>query len=192
MIGLHPRASRPAGALAALLLLALVSWPGPASAHARLVSSSPAQDDVLATAPTSISFEFSEAMASPAYVVVTGPDGTAANVGEPVVDDNVVTQQVAPGAPDGTWTTAVRAVSMDGHPLTAQITFSVGDGALEEPPAAPDVAGTPTEATGGDDPATVARADASGWTRGRTDLVVALGIFGLAGLLLLLARRAPP
>ena len=190
MTGLHPRATRPAGVLAALLLLALVSWPGPAAAHASLVSSSPAQGDVLATAPTSISFEFSEDMVSPAYVVVTGPDGNAATVGEPVVDGNVVTQQVAPGVPDGTWTTAVRAVSKDGHPVTAQITFSVGDGAVDDAPAAPDVAGSTSEDTGGDDPAPVAGADASGWTRGRTDLVVAVAIFGLAGLLLLLARRA--
>lgn len=181
----HP--VRVLGALVVLVLAGVTLGTSPASAHATLVGSTPEQGAELAAAPSRVSFEFSESMSAPAYVVVTPPDGSAAVVGDPVVDGNVVTQDVRPGAPEGTWTTAVRAVSEDGHPVTSQITFTVGEGGG---PAA-----APTDAPDSPEPAPAAESaaadDRSGWTRGRTDLAVGLGLFALAGLLLVLARRAP-
>jgi copper resistance protein C len=170
------------GAVVGVLVVLVLAWhPMPAYAHASLVSSSPSEGERLAIAPTTVSFEFSEEMSAPAYVVVTPPDDEDLLVGEPEVDGNVVRQQVRPGGSEGTWTTAVRAVSQDGHPVTSQITFSVGaDG--DGPAATAEPAGTDGRATG---------RDGGGWSRTRTDVAVGAGLFLLAGLLLVLARRSP-
>lgn len=175
------RQTRGAAVLAALVVLVLAWTPMPAYAHATLVSSSPSEGEQLATAPASVSFEFSEEMTAPAYVVVTPPDDEDLLVGEPVVDRAVVSQELRPGGSDGTWTTAVRAVSEDGHPVTAQITFRVGTGAdagVDEDRAA---------SSGRDGEA---GSDASGWSRTQTDVAVGAGLLLLAVLLLVLARRS--
>ena len=102
-------------------------WAAPgASAHASLVASDPTEGQQLDTLPDSVSFEFSEAMSEPAYVAVTGPDGSSVIAGEPTVTGAVVSQTLDGSDVPGTYTMAYRAVSEDGHPVTGQITFTVG------------------------------------------------------------------
>lgn len=178
---------RGAAVVGALLVLVLAWNPTPAYAHATLVSSSPSEGERLAAAPTTVSFEFSEEMSAPAYVVVTPPDDEDLLVGDPDVDGNVVRQQVRPGGSEGTWTTAVRAVSQDGHPVTAQITFNVGAGVGDDSSAA----SAESDDDEGSATSTSPDRDGGGWSRTQTDVAVGAGLFLLAGLLLVLARRSP-
>lgn len=182
-----------AGALAALgcLLLAAPAW-----AHATLVDSSPAQDDHLAALPEEVSFEFNQDMSAPAYVIVTGPDGTSMTVGEPQVDGPVVRQAVAAGGPEGDYTMAFRAVSEDGHPVTGEITFAVGEGAgstaTADDPTASDAPGTSGSSATSPATQSAPRDDASmsGFLqRHRLELGVAAALFILAALMLAASRR---
>lgn len=151
--------------------------PTPVWAHASLVDSSPRQNDTLDQLPAQVRFEFNEEMSPPAYVVVTDPDGTSLTVGDPVVDGPVVTQEIADG-PDGAYTMAYRAVSEDGHPITGEITFTVGEAPATEP--APP-------------PATPDDTESDSFLSGHQIAVGgAAGLFLLAALMLLLARRTTP
>lgn len=195
------RVATAAAAAAAVGLLGLgsVAWAPPATAHASLVSTSPEDGAVLTEAPAAVVLEFSDAMAAPAYVVVTGPAGDTLATSEPVVDGATVTQPLTDGAaevPDGSYTVAFRAVSVDGHPVTGQLGFAVGSptaaspGATGTDPGAPAATAGPP-ADGGTGPAaTDAPADdASGAALG-PQLAVGAGLFAIAGLLLWLSRRA--
>lgn len=176
--------SRVVRILGSVVLLAVVLPAAPASAHATLASSSPTQGGRLEAAPAEVVFAFTEAMSAPAYVVVTPPDGSDALVGEPVVDGAVVRQELTPGGPEGTWTAAVRAVSEDGHPVTSQLTFVVGEGEIEAPTAA-----EPEATAAATSPSAASSGGSFAWSRGHTDVAVGAGLFLLAGLLLLLSRR---
>lgn len=179
-----------AALVSALVSAVLLASAGPASAHATLVSSSPAQGARLDALPAEVRFEFTEEIAAPAYVIVTAPDGSSVADGDPVVDGRVVTQAVADG-PEGGYTMAYRAVSRDGHPVTGAISFSVGDAGPAAPPGAaatiaPDdapEAAEPTAAGAGSGDDSVSR-------RQVVAVSVGAGLFGAALLLMLLARRA--
>lgn len=101
--------------------------PGPAWAHATLVGSSPEQGEWVDQLPTEVVLEFSQEMSAPAYVVVTAPDGRQLTTGEPVVDGAEVRQTLAAADVDGEVTVALRVVSSDGHPVTGQVVFGVGE-----------------------------------------------------------------
>lgn len=134
-------------AIIAMLLGGAVAllWAAPgASAHASLVTSDPREGQTLDALPAAVSFEFSEAMSEPAYVVVTAPDGSSVTTGEPQVDGAIVSQQLASGGGPGTYTMAYRAVSADGHPVTGQITFTVGGDAASGGASSPSASAEPT------------------------------------------------
>ncbi len=182
--------------LAATALTLLVVHPVPAAAHAGLVDSDPEQGERLAEAPSVVTFEFTEAMSEPAYVAVTPPDGSDVLVGAPVVDGTTVRQRVRPGGPAGAWTTAVRAVSSDGHPVTVEIAFTVAAPARSaEPtasaePAEPPASEEPEPAT----PVEPSAQEDDGWST--TEVVVAAAIGGgaaavaVAAVLVVRRRRA--
>lgn len=124
-------ATRALVAALALLLGALaitVGTAGSAAAHATLVSTSPAEGEVLTSAPEEISLVFSEP-------VTLAPDGIAVfdATGAPVAseatsqDEEVVATFAAPEAlPDGTYVLTWRVISADGHPVAGSLTFSIG------------------------------------------------------------------
>ncbi len=179
----------------ALLALTMLLTPSPAWAHATLVGSSPRQDEQLDVLPDEVVFEFSADMAAPAYVIVTAPDGSSLTSGEPVVEGTTVSQAIGDG-PDGAYTMAFRAVSEDGHPVTGQVTFHVGD-ADASVPAASDVGSSDAPDADGDAASSVRSADPAhdagdGFMR-RNGLAIAVGagLMVLAGLLYALSRRAP-
>lgn len=114
--------------VAALLLaaVAVVGWAAPASAHATLVSSDPAEGAVLATSPDQVTFTFDE----PVQLV---PDGLLAfdATGEPVdleasASGEVVEGDLPEGLADGSYVITWRVVSADGHPIVGSLTFHVG------------------------------------------------------------------
>ncbi|PWI41126.1 copper resistance protein CopC [Streptomyces sp. ICBB 8177] len=115
-----------AGALAALVLGAAV----PASAHAALLRSDPAEGSVVRTAPASITLGFSEGvLLSDDSLIVYDPSGkqvqrgTAHHAGSA---PDTATVALRSGLRDGTYTVAWKAVSADTHPVGGAWTFSIG------------------------------------------------------------------
>ena len=123
---LRPR--RTAGLLVALLLvlgLPLV-LAGPASAHARFVSISPAAGATLTTPPTKVSVTFDDTVTSGLSVVtVTGPTGAHVMQGKAVEAGSVVSQSLIADLPGGTYQVLWKIVSDDGHPVSGRSTFTV-------------------------------------------------------------------
>ncbi|MFJ4094477.1 FixH family protein [Kitasatospora sp. NPDC089913] len=114
------------GAVLALLL----GGAGPASAHAALQSTDPAQNSVLPAAPQAVTLTFSEAVSlSSDSVRVLDPAGRAVDSGSPAHadgKDNTARVGLGPGLANGTYTVAWRAVSEDSHPIGGAFTFSIG------------------------------------------------------------------
>lgn len=134
------------GAAVGLLLVSLVALllvpAGPASAHAVLVSSSPASAAVVPGAPTEVVLTFSEGVRQvPDKIRVIAPDGSRADRGTPTFSGGLVTVAVDPDAGRGTYLVSYRVVSADSHPVSGAFTYSVG--APSPPPVDP---GTDTRA----------------------------------------------
>ncbi|MFB9234060.1 copper resistance CopC/CopD family protein [Plantactinospora siamensis] len=139
MSAMSPAKHRPAARVAAALGLlvmafaALLGPAAPASAHAVLVSSSPPNGAVLASAPSQVVLTFSEGVrAVPDRVRVIGPDGSRVDRGKPAVSGAVLTITVDQGAPRGTYLVTYRIISADSHPVVGGYTYSVG--AASTPP----------------------------------------------------------
>lgn len=147
-------------ALVASLLTAvglLVLGAGPASAHAQVVSSTPADGQRLEASPTELVFTISEP-ADPATVVVSvvGPAGpvsglgTATSRGENADGKPVIVVPVTTAFPTGLYRMTFSArSSVDGHNATSQIVFGVRTDVVT--PAGAD------GATSADDPIDIAR-----------------------------------
>lgn len=110
--------------LAALLVLLL---PGTAYAHAVLKSTDPKDGQVLAQAPRTVTATFSEA-------ITLAPTGNVLldSAGRPVpaevrsVNDTVVYTPASTLA-EGTYIVSWRVISLDTHPVSGGISFSVGE-----------------------------------------------------------------
>lgn len=173
-----------------LVLLGLLAVPSPAVAHATLLTSTPEDGEVVEALPDRVALEFTETMAQPAYVIVRSPDGDQVTVGDPEVHGAVVSQALADEGGPGTYSVAYRAVSEDGHPLTGEVRFSVGETAGT--PAGPAAAsGSESASAGpGGSASTAPRGDdANGVAGGRLDVAVPVALFALALVLLAMSRR---
>jgi copper resistance protein C len=110
------------------LLLAVVSSLATAlaaSAHAALLSMSPAAGSTVTKAPAQVVLTFNEAVSTSfATVTVTGQDGDPVSSGRPDVSGKTVTQKLADTG-SGRYTVAFRVVSEDGHPVSGKATFTV-------------------------------------------------------------------
>jgi copper transport protein len=133
------------GTAAGLLvtLVALLLAPAtPASAHAVLVSSSPATAAVVPSAPSEVVITFSEGVRKvPDKIRVIAPDGSRADRGEPAFKGAVVTIPVDPSGARGTYLVSYRVISADSHPVSGAFTYSVG-----APSTPPSDTGTDTRA----------------------------------------------
>ncbi|WP_420119814.1 copper resistance CopC family protein, partial [Nakamurella sp.] len=134
--------------IAVSIALSIAAAPA-AWAHSTLISSSPAADSVLATAPTRIELVFNEQIRDfqpkiaitvgdhdPIEVtpVVDGPTVTADLTGVTWPTDGGTGSGTASGTAGGTvgavaWKVGYRVVSADGHPVSGLVPFSVGSGA---------------------------------------------------------------
>ncbi|UXY36695.1 copper resistance CopC/CopD family protein [Streptomyces albidocamelliae] len=115
-----------------LLLLAvtgaLLAGAGPASAHAALTGSDPAQGVVVKKAPSQVSLTFSETVAMTGDSVrVLDPKGRPVQTGTPAnVSGTTYAVRLKSGLAEGTYTVAYQVVSADSHPVAGAYTFSVG------------------------------------------------------------------
>ncbi|WP_132123822.1 copper resistance CopC family protein [Actinocrispum wychmicini] len=109
---------------------ALFAVAGPASAHADLKSSDPAQGATLQAAPQQIKLTFSEAVDVPAdAIAVTGPDGSKWTVGQVAKAGAVLTAPVTPTGPAGQYTVTYKVTADDGDTVTGKIAFTLATAA---------------------------------------------------------------
>ncbi|MER6783590.1 copper resistance protein CopC [Streptomyces sp. NPDC000658] len=106
----------------------LLAGAGPASAHAALTGSDPAQGVVVDKAPTQVSLTFSETVSmNDDSVRVLDPQGARVDAGKPSeVGGATYAVQLHSGLPDGTYTVTYQVVSADSHPVAGAYTFSIG------------------------------------------------------------------
>ncbi|MEQ6903195.1 copper resistance CopC family protein [Nocardioides sp. YIM 152588] len=193
----------PLAVMTALLGVLLAGWTSPAAAHTSLLGSSPEDGARLDALPAEMTFTFSEPIATPAYAVVTAPDGEQVASETVRVGGTEVSVDLAGSGAEGTYTAAFRVVSEDGHPVTGQLTFVVGDedGGVAASPspdasASPEASASPAAgaaadgADGADDADASDTSDGSGLSRTQLYWGVGIGLFVVAGVLALLARRA--
>ncbi|MGW4593824.1 copper resistance CopC/CopD family protein [Streptomyces sp. NPDC004457] len=107
---------------------ALLAGAGPASAHAALTGSDPAQGVVAAKAPTQVSLTFSEKVAlNDDSLRVLDPKGKPVQTGSPAnVSGTTYSVRLRSGLADGTYTVTYQVVSADSHPVAGAYTFSIG------------------------------------------------------------------
>jgi methionine-rich copper-binding protein CopC len=111
--------------VAALVLL--LAGSGPATAHANLVDTDPADGSRLATAPSVVTLTFSENVGN-GFVAVTAPSGRRVKTSNVRTLDRVLSADVAASDERGRYVVAYRIVSADGHPISGEITFTTTTG----------------------------------------------------------------
>jgi copper transport protein len=119
-------------AVVALAGVAVFAGAGPASAHAELVSSDPANGATLETAPTEIRITFSE-QPDPAVSGIFIYDSSGARLGDDIVGppaaqgDRTLVFPITGELPKGVYTVSWTTTSVeDGHTTTNSFTFGVG------------------------------------------------------------------
>ena len=108
---------------------------GPASAHATLVTSSPADGARLNTAPHTVTITFDESvgLGNLGYLHVTNQAGKRVDARaayHPGGDGTKIADDLQSGLGDGTYTASFRVISADSHPVAGTIQFVVGNGPL--------------------------------------------------------------
>jgi methionine-rich copper-binding protein CopC len=113
-----------ASALGVLLtVLALTAAPT-ASAHATRIRTDPAVGAVLATGRSQVSATFNEHLQTTfSAMTVVGPDGNLWSTGQPRVQSAVISVDVMPLGPAGTYTVNYRVTSADGHVVSGSWPF---------------------------------------------------------------------
>jgi copper transport protein len=118
------------GVLGALLFLDVLTA-RPASAHASVVTTTPADGARLDTVPAQVTLEFNEAVSLGAgYARVLDGDGDRVDTGAAEVRDGVVTVPLRPDLPEASYVVTYRVVSADSHPVSGAFSFVVGTGEL--------------------------------------------------------------
>ncbi|MFE2064140.1 copper resistance CopC/CopD family protein [Streptomyces sp. NPDC059467] len=107
---------------------ALLAGAGPASAHAALTGSDPAQGVVVPKAPDQVSLTFSENVSmNDNSLRVLDPKGKRVDLRKPTnLSGTTYAVQLKSGLGKGTYTVAYQVVSADSHPVAGAYTFSVG------------------------------------------------------------------
>ncbi|MGW2234532.1 copper resistance protein CopC [Streptomyces sp. NPDC001759] len=123
-----PRRTRALVLLFLAVIGVLLAGAGPASAHAALTGSDPAQGVVVDKAPTQVTLSFSEKVATSADSLrVLDPKGKRVDTGKPSnISGTSYAVQLKSGLPDGTYTVSWQVVSADSHPVAGAFTFSIG------------------------------------------------------------------
>jgi len=102
----------------------------PASAHATVVTTTPADGARVDTVPAEVAIEFNESVSLGAgYARVLDGDGERVDTGAAEVRDGTVTVPLRDELPDAGYVVTYRVVSADSHPVSGAFAFVVGDGA---------------------------------------------------------------
>lgn len=174
------------------LLLTALTWALPASiaqAHSSEVSTTPAADAVLETAPRQVSIEFDSALLDMgAALVVRDADGTSITTGAAEVGRTRVAVDVDPAAGPGTYQVAYRVVSQDGHTIEGAFAYSVAGDTASTAASSP----SPSPAAASAEPTATAEATATAdpATTGEEEGTSVPLILGAGALVLLLAAGA--
>lgn len=120
--------SKITAALGAGIFISLLLGCAPAFAHAALVSTDPGDGSTVASLPAEATATFSENIGTPAYLIVTAPDGTDATAGTAKALDHTVSVPLKDLGIRGAYTLSYRVVSADGHPIKGSQTFTVEEG----------------------------------------------------------------
>ena len=102
---------------------------GPASAHATLESTTPAENSVVANAPSQVTLTFDEGVGISADSVrVFDPNGARVDDGTTTATSNPATIEISlrSGLGNGTYTVAWHVISADSHPVEGAYVFSIG------------------------------------------------------------------
>ena len=122
------RRSRGGWRVAALLAGWLLAVPVVGGAHALLVKSAPARRAVLTRSPERVQLWFNEAL-EPAFARLTVLDSRGARVdrGDASVepDDPKLLSVKLPALEPGTYTVKLRVLSVDGHVVESEFSFTV-------------------------------------------------------------------
>lgn len=127
-----PAARRRVGALLASAVAALglvLGVAGPASAHATLESTDPAQNSVVASAPSQVTLTFDEGVGISADSIrVFDPNGDRVDDAHATSTSNPDTIGIGlrSGLGKGTYTVAWHVISADSHPVEGAFVFSIG------------------------------------------------------------------
>ncbi len=121
-------------ALLAVVCVLLLAAPG--SAHAELVSTTPANGQRLATAPSQITLNFSESVnLLDDGISLLNSDGAVVSTPAPTVDGHTVTWPMPSHLRNGPYVVTWRVISADGHPVDGAFSFGVGAAARVIPDA---------------------------------------------------------
>ncbi len=133
-----------AAGLAAVVAVLLVGLPAsPASAHARLIRTDPAENTTVANPVTAITLTFNEPVKQRSTTVaVSASDGSSYSEGDPRVVDTAVIQAVRP-VPAGEVRVVWRTVSADGDPIQGEYGFTMAPPAVPATTPPPLVASSP-------------------------------------------------
>ena len=125
---IHPPALRIAAALAGLfaLLCAQVAVSAPASAHARLEQTSPAEGASLTAAPPEVMLRFNEVVNGDLSEVTVKTGSTDVAEGSVEVEGDSLYQPLSSDMPEGDYTVTYKVVSADGHPVSGTFDFTYG------------------------------------------------------------------
>jgi copper transport protein len=129
-----PRLARRSLAAIAVAAVTLTLLAPAAAAHASLVSTSPAQDAVVAVAPSEVVLTFSETVSGGGSALrVFDPSGTQlAGLKDRFVDNRLSTK-LPPLTAKGSYTVAWNVVSADGHPVGGTFLFHYQTKTLTKP-----------------------------------------------------------
>ncbi|WP_326562813.1 copper resistance CopC family protein [Micromonospora sp. NBC_01796] len=154
------RVFRPLAVIAVACAAVLTAVPAPAWAHNELRASNPAKGAQLASAPAEVVLDFAERL-NPKFttVAVTDKAGAAVGTGQPEVTGPRAVQRLRQPLDAGDYTVAYRVVSVDGHPVSGKLTFTVTAPPPATAPVSPSAATQPS--TGPDPTAAPAGATAS-------------------------------
>jgi copper resistance protein C len=112
--------------VAVALAVGALAAAGAASAHATRIATDPVENTELTQSPAKVSAMFSEALQPEfAAMTVVGPDGNLWSTGDPQVDGAVISVDVRPLGPAGTYTVNYRVTSADGHAVSGSWSFSL-------------------------------------------------------------------
>ncbi len=115
-----------AALLGALLAVIALDTAPTASAHATRIATDPAVNAVLTTGPSQVSATFNEHI-QPTFAAMTvvGPNGNLWSTGQPRVQGAVISIDVLPLGPAGTYTVNYRVTSADGHVVSGSWPFQL-------------------------------------------------------------------
>jgi copper transport protein len=116
--------------LATLAVLFSLLFAPPASAHAELVNTTPANGQQLTSPPTEIQMTFTESVnLLDGGIRLIDSAGTTVLTPDPTMGAQTVTWPMPADLPEGPYVVTWRVVSSDGHPISGAFSFGVGTAA---------------------------------------------------------------